>query len=202
MQLSLIADLLHVSHFDLCSLGSTLLCLFMSLVTVWSGCEIVRWAYNHLAARCVCWLCWHGISPGGLYGVWPKAAGMRRVACGAHEPPPAPIQRSRATQGSDTQHRSPDEILGSAEFALSFPIYMPVFLSLFALQTIHHLLVFSIIFSCQQIVIVNCITQPGRCIDYSCTARLMWACWFSIWWPLVGFSLSLTVIAMKTTYLL
>jgi hypothetical protein len=28
--------------------------------------------------------CWHGIWPGGFCGVWPKAAGMRPVACSPH----------------------------------------------------------------------------------------------------------------------
>jgi len=63
----------------------------------------------------------------------PKAAGMRPVACGPHGPPPAPRQRSRASPGSDARHWSLDVILGFAEYALSFPIYLPVFLSLFAL---------------------------------------------------------------------
>jgi hypothetical protein len=35
--------------------------------------------------------------------------------------------------GSDARHRSPDVILGFAEYVLSFPIYLSVFLSLFAL---------------------------------------------------------------------
>jgi len=77
--------------------------------------------------------CWHGIWPGGFCGVWPKAAGMRPVACGPHGPPPGPMLRSRASPGSDARHWSPDVILGFAEYALSFPIYLPVFLSLFTL---------------------------------------------------------------------
>jgi len=68
--------------------------------------------------------CWHGIWPGGFCGVWPKAAGLRPVACGPHGPPPAPMPRSRASPGSDARDRSPDVILGFAEYALSFPIYI------------------------------------------------------------------------------
>jgi hypothetical protein len=74
--------------------------------------------------------CWHGIWPGGFCGVWPKAAGMRPVACGAHGPPPAPMPRSRASPGSDARHWSPDVILGFAEYALFFPIYICLSLSL------------------------------------------------------------------------
>jgi len=65
--------------------------------------------------------------------VWPKAAGMRPVACGPHGPPPAPMLRSRASPGSDARHRSPDVILGEAEYALFFPIYSCLSFSLFAL---------------------------------------------------------------------
>ena len=66
--------------------------------------------------------CRHGIWPGGFCGVWPKAAGMRPVACGPNGPPPAPMLWSRASPGSDARHWSPDVILGFAEYALSFPI--------------------------------------------------------------------------------
>jgi len=64
----------------------------------------------------------------------PKAAGMRPVACGPHRPPPAPMPRRRSSPGSDARHRSPDVILGFAEYALSFPISMPVSLSLCSLD--------------------------------------------------------------------
>jgi len=59
---------------------------------------------------------------------------MRPVVCGPHGPPPAPMLRSRASPGSDARHWSPDVILGFAEYALSFPIYLPVFLSLCSLD--------------------------------------------------------------------
>ena len=55
---------------------------------------------------------------------------MRPVACGPHGPPPAPIPRSRASPGSDARHRSPDVILGFAEYALFFPIYICLSFSL------------------------------------------------------------------------
>jgi len=77
--------------------------------------------------------CWHGIWPDGLCGFRPKAAGMRPVACGPHGPPPAPMPRSRSSSGSDARHRSPDVILGFAEYALLSHIYLPVFLFLFTL---------------------------------------------------------------------
>jgi len=74
--------------------------------------------------------CWHGIWPGGLCGFWSNAAGIRLVACGPHGPPPAPIPRSRASPGSDARHRSPNVILGFAEYSLFFPIYICLFFSL------------------------------------------------------------------------
>jgi hypothetical protein len=77
--------------------------------------------------------CWHGIWPDGLCGVWPKATGMRPVACGPLGPPPAPMPRSRSCPGSDARRRSPDVILGEAEYAFSLPIYLCLSLSLFAL---------------------------------------------------------------------
>jgi len=46
---------------------------------------------------------------------------------------PAPMLRSRARPGSDARHWSPDVILGFAEYALSFPIYIRLSFSLFAL---------------------------------------------------------------------
>jgi len=64
---------------------------------------------------------------------------MRRVAYGPHWPrlpPPASLAlmlRSRASPGSDARHWSPDVILGFAEYALSFPIYICLSFSLFAL---------------------------------------------------------------------
>jgi len=60
----------------------------------------------------------------------PKAPGMRPVACGLHELQPAPMPRMRSSAGSDARHRVPVMILGFAEYGLSFPIYMPIFLSL------------------------------------------------------------------------
>jgi hypothetical protein len=44
-----------------------------------------------------------------------------------------PMPRSRASPGSDARHRSPDMILGEAEYALFFPIYICLSFSLFAL---------------------------------------------------------------------
>jgi hypothetical protein len=44
-----------------------------------------------------------------------------------------PMLRSRASLSSDAQHWSPDVILGFAEHALSFPIYIRLSFSLFAL---------------------------------------------------------------------
>jgi len=77
------------------------------------------------------WLVWRS----GAYSPRrPKAAGMRPVACGPHEPPPAPIPKSRASPGSDARHWSPDVILGFAEYALLSHIYLPVFLSLCSLD--------------------------------------------------------------------
>jgi hypothetical protein len=78
-------------------------------------------------------VCWHGIWPDGLCGFRPNAAGMRPVAYSPHGPPPAPMPRSRASPGSDARHRSPDVILGFAEYALFFPIYICLSFSLFAL---------------------------------------------------------------------
>jgi hypothetical protein len=46
---------------------------------------------------------------------------------------PAPMLRSRVSPGSDARHWSPDVILGFAEYALSFPIYIRLSFSLFAL---------------------------------------------------------------------
>ena len=43
------------------------------------------------------------------------------------------MPKSRASVGSDALSRSPDVILGFAEYALLSHIYLPVFLSLFAL---------------------------------------------------------------------
>jgi len=83
--------------------------------------------------------CWHGIWPDGLCGFRPNAADMRPVAYGPHWPrlpppaSPAPMLRSRASPGSDARHWSPDVILGFAEYALSFPIYIRLSFSLFAL---------------------------------------------------------------------
>jgi len=76
-----------------------------------------------------------GFGPVALV-VWPKAAVMRPVACGPHGPPPAPMMSSRARPSSDARHRSPDVILGFAEYALFFPIYSCLSFPLFALQTI------------------------------------------------------------------
>jgi hypothetical protein len=76
------------------------------------------------------WLVWRS---GGYSPHRPKAAGMKPVACGLHGPPPAPMPRRRSRPGSDARHRSPDVMLGFAENALSFPIYFPVVLALFAL---------------------------------------------------------------------
>jgi hypothetical protein len=67
---------------------------------------------------------------------------MAWVAYGPHWPrlpppaSPAPMLRSRASPGSDARHWSPDVILGFAEYALSFPIYIRLSFSLFALSTI------------------------------------------------------------------
>jgi hypothetical protein len=67
---------------------------------------------------------------------WPKAAGIRPVAYGPHWPrlpppaSPAPMLRSRVSPGSDARHWSPDVILGFAEYALSFPIYICLSFSL------------------------------------------------------------------------
>jgi len=44
--------------------------------------------------------------------------------------------RSRASPGSGARHWSPDVILGFAEYALSFPIYIRLSFSLVALETI------------------------------------------------------------------
>jgi hypothetical protein len=63
----------------------------------------------------------------------PQAAGMRPLVCSPHEPPPAPMLKSRSSPGSDARHRSPDVILGFAEYAFSFPIYIRLSFSLFAL---------------------------------------------------------------------
>jgi len=41
--------------------------------------------------------------------------------------------KSRSSPGSDARHRSPDVILGFAEYALFFPIYFCLSFSLFAL---------------------------------------------------------------------
>jgi hypothetical protein len=77
------------------------------------------------------WLVWRS----GAYSLRrPKAAGMRPVAGGPHRPPPAPMPKSRASPGSDAWHRSPDVILGFAEYALLSHIYLPVFLSLCSLD--------------------------------------------------------------------
>ena len=57
----------------------------------------------------------------------------RSGAYSPHRPPPAPMPRSRASPGGDARHRSPDVILGFAEYALFFPIYICLSFSLFAL---------------------------------------------------------------------
>jgi len=95
----------------------------------------LRWSVTTL--QCIpAASCWHGICPSGFCGVWPKAAGMRPLACGPHGPPPAPIPRSRSSPGSDARHQSPDVVLGFAKYTLFFPIYSCLSFSLFALQTI------------------------------------------------------------------
>jgi len=76
------------------------------------------------------WLVWRS---GAVSPRRPKSAGMRPVACGPHGPP-FPMLKSRSSPGSDARHQSPDVILGFAEYALSFPIYLPVFLSLCSLD--------------------------------------------------------------------
>ena len=61
---------------------------------------------------------------------------MAWVAYGPHWPrlpppaSPAPMLRSRASPGSNARHWSPDVILGFAEYALSFPIYIRLSFSL------------------------------------------------------------------------
>jgi len=42
----------------------------------------------------------------------------------------SPMPRSKSSPGSDARHRSPDVILGFVEYALSFPIYLCLSLSL------------------------------------------------------------------------
>ena len=81
--------------------------------------------------------CWHGIWPDGLCGFRPKAAGMRPVACGPHGSPPAPMLMSRASPGSDARDGSPVVILGFAQYALFFPIYIFACLSLSLLLDNH-----------------------------------------------------------------
>jgi hypothetical protein len=88
----------------------------------------------HLLARGLArWLVWRS----GAYSPQrPKAAGMRPVACGPmgrHQPS---MPRSRSSPGSDARHRSPDVILGFAEYALLSHIYLPVFLSLLFRQSL------------------------------------------------------------------
>jgi hypothetical protein len=96
--------------------------------------------------------CWHGIWPDGFCGVWGLTApnGLRLRARGRwhtapiglacpHQPrwpppaSPAPMLSSRASPCSDAWHWSPDVILCFAEYALSFPIYICLSFSLFAL---------------------------------------------------------------------
>jgi len=89
---------------------------------------IIRRACIKLGVRC-----WHRIWPDGFCGVLPKAAGMRPVACGPNGPPPAPMPSSRSSSDSDAWYRSPDVILGFAEYVLFFPIYICLSFSLFAL---------------------------------------------------------------------
>jgi len=72
--------------------------------------------------------CWHGIWPDGLCGVRRLTA-----ANGPHGLPLAPMLRRRSSPGSDARHRSPDVILGFAKYALFYPIYLCLSLSLFAL---------------------------------------------------------------------
>jgi len=76
------------------------------------------------------WLVWRS---GAVSPRWPKAAGMWPVACFPHGPPPALMPRSRGSPGIDARHQSPDVILGFAKYALSFPIYIRLSFSLFAL---------------------------------------------------------------------
>jgi hypothetical protein len=57
-----------------------------------------------------------------------EAGGLRPLLAS-----PAPMLRSRASPGSDARHWSPDGILGFTEHALSFPIYLRLSFSLFAL---------------------------------------------------------------------
>jgi len=83
---------------------------------------------NNLLARDLArWLVWR---LGAYRPRRPKAAGMWPVACGPHGPPPAPMPRSRASPGSDARHRPPGMILGFAEYALFFPIYICLSFSL------------------------------------------------------------------------
>ena len=88
------------------------------------------WVWILLARDLARWLEWR---LGAYSPQRSKAAGMRPVACGPHGQPPAPMPMSRASPGCDARHRSPDVILGFAEYALLSHIYLPVFLSLFAL---------------------------------------------------------------------
>lgn len=107
-------------------------------VTDWCACPaggnsmywsyFFRWKDDFLSGYC-----WHGIWPSGFCGVWPMFGGMWPVACGPHGLPAAPMPWSGASPGIGAQHSSPDVTHGFADYALSFRIYLPVCLCLFAL---------------------------------------------------------------------
>jgi len=106
-------------------------CLMPYRLCALTSAQLKRSSVRIMLARDLArWLMWR---MGAYSPRRPKAAGMRTVASGPHGPPPAPMPRSRASHGSDARHQSPDVILGFAEYALSFPIYLPVFLSHFTL---------------------------------------------------------------------
>jgi hypothetical protein len=61
---------------------------------------------------------------------------MRPVACGPRGPLPAPMPRSRSSPGSDARHWSPHVILGFAEYARFFLIYICLSFSLLFRQSL------------------------------------------------------------------
>jgi hypothetical protein len=124
----LLSSLLSTGYLGLGGFRVFVCFLFSTALSTW----FVHFVWNALGQR-------GSVGTGfGLVAV--VAFGLRLGhEAGGLRPPlasPAPMLRSRASPGSDARHWSPDVILGFAEYALSFPIYICLSFSLLALETI------------------------------------------------------------------